>query len=426
MAGFIPPSSSTEDKKKQELLQQIIQKIVTVGDILAQTMVDQALGRTYASNSSSYDIALSQTTPESQPYKLSTPTLVDFVQKIVWPNTYIFDPNWTEPPNQEKDGGSMRGIGSNAGSKANTDVIFGTTIIGKAKQTSWFKNASPETKKVMDELEKLYAEFTKTFKQDVLAERKNIVYVLGGNDLIGSLFYTYFLCSGGSSGKAITLMANDPYMGYLYADMIWNSGPSSITSTDKDDLGELGISYQPTQEMYTSKKVDKTSYNNKLGSDPGTRTGQGAPTAETFAKSNVCTDIPFNIKIDSKEYSDAISASAKTDKIFKYAPLWLLARHRQIKALTSDPKTTKFDTFFKQIEERLGFVPFKMDTFKNQAIARLGIEGDRANVSNVSMLAIIGELLCLNSKGMFALNEYEKKFLAVKYAQYRTFELAVS
>ena len=423
--AFIAPSATAEDKKKQEILQQIIQKATPVVDIIARTMVDEALGRTYASNSSSYDVALSKATPESQQYKLSTPTLVDFVQKIVWPNTYIFDPNWTEPPNQLADGGSMRGIGSNAGSQANTDVIFGTKIIGKAKQTSWFKNASPETQKVMDELEKLYAEFTKTFNQKDLAERKNIVYVLGGNDLIGSLFYTYFLCSIGS-GKAITLMANDPYMGYLYADAIWNSGPSSITSEDTDELGKLGISHQPTQEMYNSKKVDKTSYDNKLGSNPGTITKQGAPTAETFAKSNVCEDISFNIKIDSKEYSDAISASAKTDKIFKYAPLWLLARHRQIKALTSDSKKTNFETFFSQIEARLGFVPFSMDAFKNQATARLGIDGDKANVSNVSMLAIIGELLCLNSEGMFNLNEYEKKFLAVKYAQYKTFVLTVS
>lgn len=425
MAGFIPPSTDPADKKKQELLNQVIQKLTNVGDILARTMVDDALGRTYANNSSSYDIALTKSTPESQTYKLSTPTLVDFIQKIVWPNTYIFDPNWTEPPNQSKEGGTMRGIGSNAGSKANTDVIFGSTIIGKAKLTSWFKNASPETQKVVGELERLYGQLIQTFKQDDLADRKNIVYVLGSNNLVGSLFYTYFLCSGGS-GKAITLMANDPYMGYLYADAVWNSGPSSITSTDKDDLGELGISYQPTKIMLDPgplKKVTNPPYD-EYGSK--TRTNTGVPLAETFAKDYACKDIPFNIKIDSKEYPDAIGASAKTDRIFKYAPLWLLARQRQIQALTADSATQKFDTFFKEIEARIGFVPFNKDAFKNQATARLGIGTPGDQISNVSMLAVIGELLCLNSKGMFNLNDYEKKFLAVKYALYKGFNLKIS
>ena len=156
---YTPPSATPEEKKKQEIMQQVIQKTVGVVDILARTMVDSALGRTYANKSSSYDFELNQNEPKSQTYKLSTPTLVDFVQKIVWPNTYVFDSGWTEPPNQEKKGGAMRGIGITAATE--TTNIFGTAIISLAKKTSWYENATTETQKAIDDLDKLYKDFVK-------------------------------------------------------------------------------------------------------------------------------------------------------------------------------------------------------------------------------------------------------------------------
>lgn len=430
--AFIAPSATEADKKKQELLQQIIQKATPVVDIIARTMVDEALGRTHSSNSSSYDVALSKPTPESQPYKLSTPTLVDFVQKIVWPNTYIFDSGWTDAPNGDKEGGAMRGIGTNAGNSANTDGIFGTAILSRVKNTSYYAAASDDLKKSIDELGKVYTQFKTSFKDqnDNLETRKNIVYVLGTSDLVGSLFYTYFLCSQGA-GQPIRLMANDPYMGYLFADFVWNSGPSSVISEDRDDFGAIGITFQPTKEL-----VDKTTDKSTLvGYNIGSQVrlyNAGAKRLDVtnFALQNTTSkyvDIPFTTKIeDKKAFDEAITAAAKTDNIFKYAPFWLLARQRQIKLLTNSANKDKFENYFKPITERIGFVPFSMDTFQKQAINRLGIEGDGKEVSNMSMIAIIGELLCANTKGMFNLNEYEKKFLAVKYALYKSFKITIS
>ncbi len=428
--AFIAPSATAEDKKKQEILQQIIQKATPVVDIIARTMVDEALGRTYASNSSSYDVALSK--PESQPYKLSTPTLVDFVQKIVWPNTYIFDSGWTDAPNGDKEGGAMRGIGTNAGNSANTDGIFGTAILSRVKTTSYYAAASDDLKKSIDELGKVYTQFKTSFKDQNgnLETRKNIVYVLGTSDLVGSLFYTYFLCSQGA-GQPIRLMANDPYMGYLFADFVWNSGPSSIISEDRDDFGAIGITFQPTGELWKSLPEPKPTgfyYGKK---DWLFSTGKNRLDVTNFALQTTgvpkYVDIPFTTKIEDKTaFDEAIAAAAKTDNIFKYAPFWLLARQRQIKLLTNSANKDKFENYFKPIAERIGFVPFSMDTFQKQAINRLGIEGDGKEVSNMSMIAIIGELLCANTKGMFNLNEYEKKFLAVKYALYKSFKITIS
>lgn len=421
---FTPPSATPAEKKKQEIMQQVIQKTVGVVDILARTMVDSALGRTYDANgSSSYDVALSKTPPERQPYKLSTPTLVDFIQKIVWPNTYVFDSGWTEPPNQEKKGGAMRGIGITAATE--TTNIFGTAIINSALKTSWYKNATTETQKAIIDLDKLYREFINTVPLDDEG-KKNVVYTFGSNDLIGSLFYTYFLCNS-VSGYAITLMANDPYMGYLFADVMWNSGPNSIISKEEDDLGSLGIAYQPTQKVFDRFKLKDYKNSPDDGYVIGTNiiSNLGNPFATGFAKERVGTDIPFDVKIDDKNFKDELSKSAKSDRIFRYAPFWLLARQRQIAYLTSNQKQETFDTFFKNIETRLGFVPFSMDAFKNQATRRLGLEGNGDSVSNLSMLAIIGELLCTNTKSMFTLNEYEKKFLAMKYAQYSNFEISI-
>lgn len=427
--AFIAPSATAEDKKKQEILQQIIQKATPVVDIIARTMVDEALGRTYASNSSSYDVALSK--PESQPYKLSTPTLVDFVQKIVWPNTYIFDSGWTDAPNGDKEGGAMRGIGTNAGNSANTDGIFGTAILNKVKTTSYYAAASDDLKKSIDELGKVYTQFKTSFKDqnDNLETRKNIVYVLGTSDLVGSLFYTYFLCSQGA-GQPIRLMANDPYMGYLFADFVWNSGPSSIISEDKDDFGAIGITFQPTKELWSTLKPPPTGfyYGQKEWLSNSTRLDVTKFALQNFTNGpQPYVDIPFTTKIeDKKAFDEAITAAAKTDNIFKYAPFWLLARQRQIKLLTNSANKDKFENYFKPITVRIGFVPFSMDTFQKQAINRLGIEGDGKEVSNMSMIAIIGELLCANTKGMFNLNEYEKKFLAVKYALYKSFKITIS
>lgn len=426
---YVPPSATPEEKKKQEIMQQVIQKVVSVVDILACTMVDAALpGRGYTSppTSSLYDLELSQASPKSQTYKLSTPTLVNFIQKIVWPNTYIFDPNWTDPPNQEKKGGAMRGINITAADQ--TQNIFGTALITSAKKTSYYYNASEDTKKTIDELGKLYTQFIKLVPSSDDEGKKNIVYTFGSNDLIGSLFYTFFLCNQ-PSGYAIRLMANDPYMGYLFADFIWNSGPNSITSTEVDADGKIGIHAQPTEKIYKDLKLKPFKNNPDDGYNLGTpiilANDLSMPTAGTFAL-DVGTDIPFNVKIEDKTFKDELSKSVKSDKIFRYAPFWISGRRRQIAFLTSNQKEETFKSFFKDIESKLGFIPFSMDTFKTQAIARLGLEGGSSKVSNISMLAIIGELLCNNSKAMFTLNEYEKKFLAMKYAQYSNFKVTVS
>ena len=116
----------------------------------------------------------------------------------------------------------------------------------------------------------------------------------------------------------------------------------------------------------------------------------------------------------------------KKDKLWLHVVPTLIKRHLQIVDLTNEGEAEKFKKYFEDAEARLGFNPFDTETFKKQATQRLGLNGSSlGEVSNLSMLAIIGELLC-NNQASFQLNKLERNFLNVKYALYSNFTLTIS
>ena len=448
--AYIAPSATDADKKKNELLQKIIEKAIPLVDLYSASLISAALNRSekeYQELTSKYETPVEGNCP---PYTLSSRTLADFIQKIIWPQTYKFDSGWTDAPNQDKKSCAMRGIGLNQITVANLKSLLGngassnksaweslwgyflnkTDIKDQAVQDAYKKSvdASKELDKLINELVGV-ANFDNNIE-----ERQRVLYTLGGNDLISSIFYTNFLCTD-ASGKIIRLIANEPYLGYLYADIIWSSGMQAISGVGlktpalgivADDSGlakeKRNIYAQWITKTNQSRpgtnlsRPDITNSNGKI--DPGK--------LQTFAVSNNHKPINRTVKLDDKAtYQANVAQAVLQDKLWLHVVPTLLKRHLQIVDLTSDTTAEQFKKYFEDAEGRLGFNPFDAKAFKDQATQRLGLNGSSlGEVSNLSMLAIIGELLC-NNQASFQLNKLERNFLNVKYALYSGFTIDI-
>lgn len=166
----------------------------------------KAMAAIFSANVNSIPLAMHQkalTAVGVKTPKISIPTLIDMINKILVPTVQEHEGGWGDHPN-DSGGPTMRGVILTT-FVSNFDTIFTNTSVQAVNTAA-------------NNFNRKYPNW-KTDK----AQGKQVLYLVNTDHKVAGLFYHLF-CASAYSRYPIAVMTEDPYLGFLLAEGVWGSG----------------------------------------------------------------------------------------------------------------------------------------------------------------------------------------------------------
>jgi hypothetical protein len=149
--------------------------------------------------------------------KISLPTLIDMINKILVPTVQEHEGGWGDHPN-DSGGPTMRGVILTT-FVSNFDAIFTNTSVQAVNTAA-------------NNFNKKYP----TWKTDKTLG-KQVLFLVNTDHKVAGLFYHLF-CASAYSRYPIAIMSEDPYLGFLLAEGVWGSGAGLFTNARLNDMAK--------------------------------------------------------------------------------------------------------------------------------------------------------------------------------------------
>ena len=150
--------------------------------------------------------------------KVSLPPLIQLIDTVIVPTVHFWEGGWGDHPN-DSGGATMRGVILATLNSLFNSIFIDTNIPQvKTAAEAWNRNHP-------------------NWRNDPQLG-KQLLYLLAGDEKVGSLFIYKFLASG-SNRYPIAIMTEDPFLGFFFAECCWGTGAGVYGSSYADFDGLL-------------------------------------------------------------------------------------------------------------------------------------------------------------------------------------------